>query len=230
MDKYIVIVAGGRGSRMGSDIPKQFLTLCHKPILMHTIERLATAEPQARLIVVLPGNQCDEWHRLCQKHSFHLSHVVVEGGCDRFHSVLNALHHVPDGVLVAIHDGVRPLVSESVVREAFVTAERCGAAIPVMPVTESLREICSDKLSHAVERSRFRCVQTPQTFASTLLKKAYELPYRPEFTDDASVYEAAGHEVTLIDGNRENIKITFRQDLLLAEILLSDTSQHDAFA
>lgn len=230
MDKYIVIVAGGRGTRMGGGIPKQFLPLCHKPILMHTIERLAAAEPQARLIVVLPGDQCDEWHRLCQEHGYCRRHTVVEGGNDRFHSVLNALRLVPDGVLVAIHDGVRPLVGESVVREAFATAERCGAAIPVMPVTESLREVGADDRSHAVERSRYRNVQTPQTFVSTLLKRAYEAPCRPEFTDDASVYEAAGHEVTLIEGNRENIKITFRQDLMLAEILLSDTAPQDAIA
>lgn len=230
MDKYIVIVAGGRGTRMGGGTPKQFLPLCHKPVLMHTIERMAAAEPQARLVVVLPADQCEEWHRLCREHGYNREHTVVEGGCDRFHSVLNALQLVPDGVLVAIHDGVRPLVSESVVRESFATAARYGAAIPVMPVTESLREVEPDNRSHAVERGRYRNVQTPQTFASTPLKRAYEAPCRPEFTDDASVYEAAGHEVTLIEGNRENIKITYRQDLALAAILLSDTTMQDALA
>ena len=230
MDKYIVIVAGGRGTRIGGDIPKQFMPLCRKPVLMHTIERMAAAEPQARLIVVLPADQCEQWHRLCREHGYCREHLVVEGGCDRFHSVLNALHHVPDGVLVAIHDGVRPLVSGSVVRQAFATAARCGAAIPVAPVTESLREVEADGSSHAVERIRYRNVQTPQTFASTPLKRAYEAPCRPEFTDDASVFEAAGHEVTLIEGNRENIKITFRQDLALAEMLLSDKSLQDALA
>lgn len=218
-EKYIIVVAGGRGTRMGGDVPKQFLPLAGKTVLMHTLDRMACAEPEAKLILALPHDQQDEWKRLCQKYQYTRCHTVVDGGETRFHTVTNALALVPEGALVAIHDGVRPLVSAEVVRTAFMTAMSQGAAIPVMPVVESLRRIEGDT-SCAVERSAYRAVQTPQVFDSTRLKAAYSVTYRAEFTDDASVYEAAGYRVTLIEGNRENIKITIPQDIALAEIIL----------
>ena len=218
--KYIIVVAGGRGTRMGGDVPKQFLPLAGKIVLMHTLDCMAVAEPEAHLILALPHDQQDEWQRLCREYGYERMHTVVDGGDTRFHTVSNALSLVPQGALVAIHDGVRPLVSARVVREAFATAMKCGAAIPVMPVVESLRCVDGDT-SHAVERSVYRAVQTPQVFDSTRLKAAYSVAYRPEFTDDASVYEAAGHVVTLIEGNRENIKITIPQDIALAQLILA---------
>lgn len=220
MRKYIIVVAGGRGTRMGGDTPKQFLPLAGSTVLMHTLERMAVAEPEAVLILALPHDQQEEWQRLCRVYNYTRPHAVTDGGDTRFRTVCNALALVPDNALVAIHDGVRPLVSVDVVRRAFATADTAGAAIPVMPVVESLRQVVGDA-SHAVERSAFRAVQTPQVFDSTLLKRAYDVPYRDEFTDDASVYEASGHSVCLIDGNRENIKITIPQDIALAEIILS---------
>lgn len=220
-NKYIIIVAGGRGTRMGGDTPKQFLPLAGSIVLMHTLNRMSAAEPHATLILALPHDQQEEWKRLCKQYDYTQPHHIVDGGETRFHTVNNALQLVPDGAWVAIHDGVRPLVSIDVVRNAFVTAAKYGSAIPVMPVVESLRRIDQNN-SYAVERSAYRAVQTPQVFDSTLLKAAYSLPYRSEFTDDASVYEAAGHRITLVDGNSENIKITIRQDIVLAEYLLSN--------
>ena len=219
LEQYIIVVAGGRGTRMGGDVPKQFLPLAGKTVLMHTLDRMACAEPEAKLVLALPHDQQEEWQRLCQEYNYTRSHTVVDGGETRFHTVTNALALVPEGALVAIHDGVRPLVSADVVREAFNVAQCEGAAIPVMPVVESLRRVEGDT-SCAVERSAYRAVQTPQVFDSTPLKAAYSVAYRSEFTDDASVYEAAGYRVTLIDGNRENIKITIPQDIALAEIIL----------
>lgn len=218
--KYIIVVAGGRGTRMGGDVPKQFLPIAGSTVLMHTLERMAAAEPEATLILALPHDQQAEWARLCKQYDYTRPHIVTDGGDTRFHTVSNALALVPNEALVAIHDGVRPLVSVDVVRQAFATAATMGSAIPVMPVVESLRQV-EGSTSHAVERSAFRAVQTPQVFHSTLLKGAYSVPFRPDFTDDASVAEAAGHNITLIDGNRENIKITIPQDIALAEIILS---------
>ncbi|MBR6758732.1 MAG: 2-C-methyl-D-erythritol 4-phosphate cytidylyltransferase [Bacteroidaceae bacterium] len=218
--RYIIVVAGGRGTRMGSDTPKQFLPLAGSIVLMHTLERMAAAEPQAQLILALPHNQQEEWKRLCEKYHYTRQHRIVDGGATRFETVSNALQYVPNNAIVAIHDGVRPLVSIGVIRQAFATAIEKGSAIPVVPVVDSLRHI-DGETSHAVERSAYRAVQTPQAFNSTLLKAAYDTPYRNEFTDDASVYEAAGHHINLIDGNSENIKITIPQDIILAEYLLS---------
>lgn len=221
-EKYIIVVAGGRGLRMGGDVPKQFLPLAGKTVLMHTLDRMAIAEPDASLILALPHDQQEEWMRLCEKYGYTRKHSIVDGGETRFHTVCNALAHVPQGALVAIHDGVRPLVSADVVQGAFAVAHRCGSAIPVMPVVESLRCVVGD-ISHAVDRSAYRAVQTPQVFDSTLLKAAYSVAYRAEFTDDASVYEAAGNTITLVEGNRENIKITIPQDIALAEIIIAQS-------
>ncbi len=208
---------------MGGDTPKQFLPLAGSTVLMLTLDRMAQAVPDAGLIVALPHDQQAEWKKLCKQYGYTRQHITVDGGETRFHSVRNALKLVPDNSLVAIHDGVRPLVSIAVVRQAFCTASSKGAAIPVMPVTESLRYTDDRHRSHAVERSRYRAVQTPQAFNAAMLKQAYAAPYRPEYTDDASVFEASGRAVTLIDGNRENIKITVPQDIALAEIILSQS-------
>lgn len=221
MAEYIIVVAGGRGMRMGADVPKQFLPLAGSTVLMHTLDRMAHAMPQATLILALPHDQQAQWQALCTQYNYNRPHLLVDGGETRFHTVTNALALVPDGALVAIHDGVRPLVAIDVVQRAFAVAQSEGAAIPVMPIVESLRKV-EGELSCAVERSDYRSVQTPQIFASTALKAAYNVSYRPEFTDDASVYEAAGGRITLIEGNKENIKITIRQDIVLAEYLLSE--------
>lgn len=219
-EKYIIVVAGGRGTRMGSDVPKQFLPLAGKTVLMHTLDRMALAEPQASLILALPHDQQAQWRALCEAYGYTRPHRLVDGGETRFHTVANALSLVPEGALVAIHDGVRPLVAVDVVQHAFEVASCDGAAIPVMPVVESLRRVEGEG-SCAVERSLYRTVQTPQVFLSTALKRAYDVPYRKEFTDDASVYEASGLSVSLIEGNKENIKITIPQDIVLADYLLS---------
>lgn len=218
MDKYAIVVAGGKGTRMGADVPKQFIELDGKPLLMHTLRRLKDAVPEVQLILVLPADQHDFWHELCEHHRFTLPHMLTTGGATRFHSVLSGLNLVPEGqeTLVAVHDGVRPFVGEDVVRACYKVAADTGAAVPVVPVVETVREIGGSTL----DRSRLRLVQTPQVFRLSLLRRAYEQPYTERFTDDASVVEAIGHAVTLVDGNRENIKITTPFDLCVAQALL----------
>ncbi|MBO4369926.1 MAG: 2-C-methyl-D-erythritol 4-phosphate cytidylyltransferase [Paludibacteraceae bacterium] len=215
-DNYIIVVAGGMGLRMGAEFPKQFLPIGGKPILMHTLELFSA---WGNLILVLPADFRDLWDKLCTQHQFEVPHQVVDGGGERFESVANALKLVPDNVLVAVHDGVRPFVSRETVMRAFETAAKTGSAVPVMKLTSSLRRIDGDK-SLSVDRRSYRVVQTPQVFYSHLLKQAYEQPFRPSFTDDASVFEAMGHTVTLTEGNPENIKITTPTDYRIAETLL----------
>lgn len=218
--RYAVVVAGGKGLRMQSDLPKQFLPLSGRPVLMHTLERFASCDA---IILVLPSDQVVYWQGLCLEHSFMLPHLVVEGGATRFHSVsagLNALADCPTG-LVAIHDGVRPLVRPDIIERTYQAAEACGAALPYTEVVDSLRRRVSGGGSLAVVRSEYVGVQTPQTFRLELIRMAYARPYQAAFTDDASVYEAAGlGEIALIEGAAENIKITSPKDLALAEYLL----------
>ncbi|MCI5814735.1 MAG: 2-C-methyl-D-erythritol 4-phosphate cytidylyltransferase [Bacteroidales bacterium] len=219
---YIIIVAGGKGLRMGGDIPKQFLPIKGKPVLMRTIERFHECSPQLRVILVLPREQQDYWHTLCRDHSFGIDHTVVDGGDTRFGSCRNGLAAIPDDEegVVGIHDGVRPFVSADTVERCFARARQCGAAIPVLPVTDSLRRVSGDgKSSHGVNRSEYRAVQTPQAFSIQVLKKAYRQPYQDSFTDDASVVEAMGVKVDMVEGNRENIKLTTPFDLKIAETL-----------
>lgn len=218
---YIIIVAGGKGLRMGADMPKQFLPLCGKPVLMHTIERFRSYDAELGIIVVLPHEQQQLWRGLCQKHTFTVEHTVVDGGDTRFQSSKNGLAAVPDDAdgVVGIHDGVRPFVSAEVIGRCFEAARKHGAALPVMPVTDTLRHVDADGRGHNVQRSEFRSVQTPQAFSIQLIKKAFRQPYSDAFTDDASVAEAAGATVTMVDGNRENIKLTTPYDLLIAEWL-----------
>lgn len=216
----ILIVAGGRGTRMGGPQPKQFLELAGRPVLMHTLEAFDRWDASARLIVVLPEDQIDTWKRLCGAHAFGRIHRVVAGGETRFHSVRNGLGSVASNGLIAVHDGVRPLVAPSVIAACFAAAADGGAAVPVVPVVESVREVDADGGSRPVDRTRLRVVQTPQVFRADVLRAAYCLPYDPRFTDDASVVEASGVAVRLVPGNRENIKLTTPMDLLLAEQLM----------
>lgn len=220
-ERYAIIVAGGRGLRMGGELPKQFLPLSGKPVLMRTLE-LFEGEV-SRIILVLPEDHIPFWQELCQKYHFTLPHTVALGGETRFHSVRSGLSHLPQEGLVAVHDGVRPLASRALIRRSFEEAERSGAALPACPVTDSLRLRQEEGKSEAVDRSRYVAVQTPQTFDLGQLQQAYEQAYSPLFTDDASVYEAASlGSITLIDGEETNIKLTTPRDLLLAELLLRE--------
>lgn len=220
-ERYAIIVAGGRGLRMGGELPKQFLPLSGKPVLMRTLE-LFEGEVN-RIILVLPEDHIPFWQELCQRYHFTLPHTVALGGETRFHSVRSGLSHLPQEGLVAVHDGVRPLASRALIRRSFEEAERSGAALPACPVTDSLRLRQDEGKSEAVDRSRYVAVQTPQTFDLGRLQRAYEQAYSPLFTDDASVYEAASlGSITLIDGEETNIKLTTPRDLLLAELLLRE--------
>ena len=218
---YAVIVAGGKGLRMGASIPKQFLPVNGLPILMLTIKRFREYDGSLRIILVLPKEQHEYWNELCKNYHFTDAYAVVEGGETRFHSVRNGLAAIPDDTqgVVGIHDGVRPFPSVEVIRACYVTARTAKAVIPVVPVVETVRHIVAGGKTETVDRADYRLVQTPQTFDIQLLKQAYAQPYRDCFTDDASVVESAGHEVTLIEGNRENIKITTPFDLRIARIL-----------
>ena len=218
----VIIVAGGKGLRMGGDVPKQFIELKGMPVLMRTMERFYGFDPAMRMILVLPGSQVDYWRELCRRHDFRIPHVVARGGDTRFHSVRNGLALAQDGGLTGVQDGVRPFVSEDTIRRCYAAAEKTGAAVPVLPSTESLRRLDTSGSSHAVERAAYRMVQTPQVFGTALLKAAYERPYQSFYTDDASVVEAAGHGITLVEGNRENIKLTTPFDLKVAGVLLED--------
>lgn len=217
---YSIIVAGGRGSRMGSELPKQFLPIGGKPVLMHTLEAFYNYNAQVQLILALPVDQQTYWAQLCSEHHFTIPLQVVDGGETRFHSVLHALSFVEGDGLVAVHDGVRPFVHPDTIDRCFASAFEHGAAIPVVDVVDSMRKV-SGETSKAVSRADYRLVQTPQVFDITLLKDAYHQPYQPSFTDDASVVEAFGHDIALTAGNRENIKITTPFDLIIAEALLA---------
>jgi 2-C-methyl-D-erythritol 4-phosphate cytidylyltransferase len=217
--KIAIIVAGGKGERMNADIPKQFLEIQGKPILMRTLDVFHKFDASMQLILVLPAFQIDFWENLCKKHNFTLPHQIVEGGNARFYSVKNGLETVEVPALVAIHDGVRPLVSHQTISRCFEAAEKFDAAIPVVELIDSIRQLTKDG-SQSVDRNAFKLVQTPQIFDAELLKKAYKQDFSPLFTDDASVVEAMGAKVELVEGNRENIKITTEFDLKIAETLI----------
>ncbi|MCD7816252.1 MAG: 2-C-methyl-D-erythritol 4-phosphate cytidylyltransferase [Bacteroides sp.] len=219
MKNYVIIVAGGKGLRMGGEIPKQFLPVKGKPVLMRTLEAFHAYDPHLELILVLPVDQQAYWEKLCTTYGFTLPHRVADGGETRFHSVKNGLALVDEEGLVGVHDGVRPFVSLEVIRDCYREAAQKEAVIPVVEVVETLRKLVGESESETVPRSRYRLVQTPQVFTVSLLKQAYAQPYSPMFTDDASVVEAAGHAVHLIPGNRENIKLTTPFDLKVAEVL-----------
>ena len=227
MRTIAIIVAGGSGTRFGAQLPKQFLELAGRPILMRTIEAFGesceTGDTSLDVIVTLPADQMDLWQQLCEKYAFSLPHRVVAGGETRWHSVKNALAAVGDIAyvdVIAVHDGVRPLATAGLIRRVLDAARRDGAAIPVVPLNDSVRQVAGDT-SHALDRSSLRAVQTPQAFDARLLLDAYHQPFDPTFTDDASVVERAGHRVTLVDGDPVNLKITRPMDLALAECLLN---------
>lgn len=216
---FIIIVAGGKGLRMGGDVPKQFLPIGGKPVLMRTLERFRAYSGTLQIILVLPKEQQDYWKQLCSDYAFDVDYQLTDGGPTRFHSVQNGLKLVPDDAdgCVGVHDGVRPFVALDVIGRCYDEARRSGAAIPVVPVVETLRHVPSGK---NVLRSDYCLVQTPQVFAVGLLKAANRQDYSERFTDDASVVEAYGAAVTMVDGNRENIKITTPYDLKVAEALI----------
>jgi len=205
---------------MNSTTPKQFLEVNSKPILMHTIDRMHESLPSSEIILALPNPELNTWEMLCKKHGYNILHTVVEGGKNRFESVKNALQKVKEKSVVAIHDGVRPLVKKSVVRQCMQSAQDKNAAIPALAIEESLRKK-TDKGSVVVNRNDFIIVQTPQCFNSETILEAYQQNYNPSFTDDASVVESMGVPITIVKGNKENIKITTPEDLKLAEVYTS---------
>ena len=207
--------------RMGSDIPKQFLPIGGKPVLMRTLERFREYSDDIQIILVLPEAQQEYWHQLCDEYHFDVEYTLANGGQTRFHSVQNGLAKVPDDAqgVVGVHDGVRPFPSIEVIKNCYETARTAKAVIPVIPVVETVRQLDGDS-SLTVPRDQYRLVQTPQTFDIQLLKAANRQPYNDGFTDDASVVEAFGHKITLVEGNRENIKITTPYDLKIAEVLI----------
>ena len=206
---------------MGSDIPKQFLPIGGKPVLMRTLERFREYSPTLQIILVLPKAQQDYWHQLCQEYDFKVEYQMTDGGETRFHSVQHGLALIPDDAegVVGVHDGVRPFPAIDVIRNCYETARKKKAVIPVIPIVETVRHL-KDETSVTVPRNDYRLVQTPQTFDIQLLKAANRQPYNDGFTDDASVVEAFGFDVTLVEGNRENIKITTPYDLAVAEAVI----------
>lgn len=222
MNKAAVLVAGGKGMRMGTSLSKQYLPLAGKPVLMHTLERFFQADPSLLLILVLPKEDFEYWINLCASHSFDLPHQLVAGGSSRFQSVKNGLMALPfqDG-LVAIHDGVRPFVSEKVIQTSFEIAAEKGSAIPVVALKDSLRKVSTSGESSFQNRTHFRLVQTPQTFQLDKIREAFGTEELPIFSDDATVYEHQGWEVSLFEGNLENIKLTTPEDLEYANFMIS---------
>lgn len=221
MKKIVLIVAGGSGTRMNSKIPKQFLELKGQPIIMHSINRFLSFDKFIEIRVILPEEQIDNWKKLCAKYNFDIKHKIFKGGITRFQSVKNGLQDICPDCFIAIHDGVRPLVYSDTIRRCFNAAEEYGAAIPVIDIQETVREINGD-FSRTVDRTKYKIVQTPQVFNAELLINAYKQNYDDSFTDDAAVVESSGHQVILVDGNRENIKITTPIDLKIAETIISD--------
>ena len=220
MKKHVIIVAGGKGLRMGGDIPKQFLPVCGKPVLMRTLEAFHAYDTSIHLILVLPVSQQEYWKKLCREYHFDLSHDIANGGETRFHSVKNGLALVKGEGVVGVHDGVRPFVSQEVISRCYQDALTLKAVIPVIDVVETVRHLTENR-SETVPRDQYKLVQTPQVFEVNLLRQAYQQAYTELFTDDASVVEALGEKVHLVEGNRENIKLTTPFDLKLAELLCS---------
>ena len=219
MTRTALIVAGGKGLRMGSELPKQFLHIGNKPVLMHTLEAFHRYDADMELVVVLPREQQAYWKQLCQEHGFTIEYTLADGGDTRFQSVKNGLMLIGGLGVVGVHDGVRPFVSQEVIARCYETAEVKSAVIPAIDVLETLRHLTS-KGSETVNRDNYKLIQTPQVFDVTLLKQAYAQTYSSRFTDDASAVEALSVPITLVEGNRENIKITTPFDLKVGEVLL----------
>jgi 2-C-methyl-D-erythritol 4-phosphate cytidylyltransferase len=217
MKKYAIIVAGGSGSRMKSELPKQFIEIAGLPILMHTLLRFKEADATIEIVLVLPENQIEFWQELLVKYDSKIDHQIVKGGASRFQSGKNGLAIIDDNSLVAIHDGVRPFVSKDVILRSFEMAEMKGNAVVSVASKDSVR-LLEGSHNQAIDRSTIRMIQTPQTFQTNLLKAAFTQEESPLFTDDASVFESAGYMINLIDGDYENIKITTPEDLIWGEI------------
>ena len=220
MQHSTIIVAGGSGKRMGTSIPKQFLLLKGKPLLCWTIDAFRSYEAGMRIVLVLPEAQIPIWKSLCIGHGFLTEHDVVAGGEERFHSVQNGLAIIEAGGLVAVHDGVRPLVSAALIARCFAAAEVLGSGIPVVPISSSVRHV-EGPTNKAVDRSQLRAVQTPQCFHVDRLRKAFEPPYDPAFTDEATLVERLGDTVHLVDGEETNIKVTTPVDMQVASLLMA---------
>lgn len=226
--RYAIIVAGGSGTRFGSEVPKQFLPLDGKAVLMRTIEKFDQAG--AAIVVVLPAEHQQMWIDMCNESNFPVTHTVATGGKTRFESVKNgiaAIENLNDSDLVAVHDGVRPLASVELINRCYDTALAAGTAIPVVNPSDSIRQVMEDGTSRQLLRSSLRAVQTPQTFRGELLKGAYDVDESPLFTDDASVVESVGYQVTLVEGEVTNIKITTPIDMIIAKELITGVDNRD---
>lgn len=221
MEKFILIVAGGKGLRLNSDKPKQLVEINGKPLLMRTFEAFNFLKNKAHFVLILNPYLIGEWKQLCRTHQFEFNHEIVEGGPKRFHSVKSGLNLVPNNSMVAIHDAVRPFVSEQVVINCFSTAQRKGNAIPAVSINDSVREIDAS-INWRVDRNKYKIIQTPQTFVSDMIKRAYLQSFHEKFTDDASVLESTGEKINLVEGNIENIKITTPHDLYYASAMLRE--------
>ena len=220
MKKSIVIVAGGKGIRFGADLPKQFLPMNGKPVLMHTIDAFYNCDNSFDIAVVIPENHFSFWDKLCKKHNFTTPHKVIPGGATRWEAVKNGLNGVDEDSIIGVHDGVRPLISAKLINSLYSEADYHGAVIPAIKVTDSLRLLNHDNdKSIAVDRELYRAVQTPQVFKGNIIKEAYNMPYEEVFTDDASVVEKYGVEIKIVEGEDTNIKITSAKDLVIAELL-----------
>jgi len=221
MQEYAIIVAGGTGSRMKSDIPKQFIDVNGLPILMHTIRAFRRYSGKLSIILVLPQNQFEFWNNLCTRYAFNENYQLIAGGETRFHSVKNGLKVINHGPsLVAVHDGVRPVISDEIIAASFKTAAEYGTAVTAVALKDSIRSVNTNGGNAALDRSSFRLIQTPQTFKLDWMIKAFDQPYQDHFTDCASVLEAAGYPIHLIEGSYTNIKITSPEDLIWAEAYL----------
>lgn len=223
MQKHVIIVAGGSGARMKQSTPKQFITILEKPVVVHTIEAFLLYDPQVHIVLVLPEAHMHTWMEVKKTYFPEYQIDIALGGKTRFQSVKSGLELVSDG-LVAIHDAVRPLVSTKVIGEAFVSAEKYGSGVVMVPLKDSIREL-ERSSSVAKDRSKYLLVQTPQTFESHRIKDAFKQQESPQFTDDASVYEAAGNTVKVTEGDYRNIKITTPEDLKIAEVLLAQSEK-----
>ena len=220
-EKYIIIVAGGKGIRTGWDLPKQFLLLNDRPVLIHTITAFYDYDPKMHIILVLPEDYTAYWYKLCADFKFDIPCQIVTGGDTRFQSVRKGLEKVEKGALVGVHDGVRPLIDRDLIAKVYEAAAKQKGAYPVIPLIDSIRELDGEGKSHSIDRSKFRLVQTPQVFESDLLIDAYKQEYREDFTDDVSVVEAAQTICpVMVEGSTENIKITAAVDLMIAETLI----------
>jgi len=220
----VVVVAGGEGRRMKSDIPKQYLDLAGKPLIIHTLERFLLFDPNIKIILVMAAGHRNFWDVISISYDLSRGITVAPGGESRYESVKNGLQCIEEDCIVGIHDAVRPFVSVSTIENCYAAAARAGSGIPVVEMDESVRLVDDSDQSTHLDRMRLKRVQTPQVFRSEMIKKAYRQPYRPDFTDDASVFEALFGKVTLVEGNQENIKITTPVDMQLASVL------HDSFS